>query len=56
VNPSLCPVEPFHITVDEKGFTRPTAGSPNASACLVSDSEQFFRFLLPRLIARSAGD
>jgi purine nucleosidase len=52
VNPSLCPVEPLHITVDEKGFTRPTAEAPNASACLASDSEQFFRFVLPRLAAR----
>jgi purine nucleosidase len=47
--PDLCPVTEFHITVDEKGFTRPTPGTPNASACLVSDSEKFFHFLLPRL-------
>lgn len=52
VNPSLCPVEALHITVDEKGFTRPTAGTANASACLASDSEAFFRFLLPRLAKR----
>lgn len=49
-DPGLCPVEPFRITVDEKGFTRPTAGAPNASACLTSDSDKFFHFLLPRLI------
>jgi purine nucleosidase len=52
VDPSLCPVEPFHIIVDERGFTRPADGPANASACLVSDSEKFFRFLLPRLMAR----
>ena len=52
VNPALCPVEPFHITVDEQGFTRPTEGTPNASTCLASDSERFFRFLLPRLAAK----
>ena len=51
VDPKLCPVEPFHITVDQKGMTVPTPGPPNASACLNSDSEQFFRFLLPRLMA-----
>ena len=49
VNPALCPVESLHITVDREGFTRATAGEPNASACLASDSEQFFRFALPRL-------
>jgi inosine-uridine nucleoside N-ribohydrolase len=49
-DPGLCPVEPFHISVDERGFTRPTAGTSNASACLSSDSEKFFHFLLPRLM------
>jgi inosine-uridine nucleoside N-ribohydrolase len=50
VDPTLCPVESFHITIDEKGFTRPAPGAPNASACLASDSERFFHFLLPRLM------
>ncbi len=49
VQPDLCPVQPFHITIDEKGMTRPSNGPPNASACLTSDSEKFFHFLLPRL-------
>jgi len=30
VNPSLCPVQPMRIRVDEKGFTRPEPGPPNA--------------------------
>jgi inosine-uridine nucleoside N-ribohydrolase len=50
VDPNLCPVTEFHITIDEKGMTRPTPGAPNASACLDSDPEKFFHFLLPRLI------
>jgi inosine-uridine nucleoside N-ribohydrolase len=49
--PELCPVTEFHITVDAQGFTRPGAGAANASACLASDSEKFFHFVLPRLIA-----
>jgi len=49
--PALCPVEPLHITVDTQGFTIPSPGAPNASACLASDSEKFFHFLLPRLVA-----
>jgi len=55
VKPELCPVEPFHITVDERGFTRPTTGEPNASACLSSDPERFFHFLLPRLMTKEQG-
>jgi purine nucleosidase len=51
IEPKLCPVEDFHITVDAQGFTRLSPGAANASACLASDSEKFFHFLLPRLIA-----
>ena len=53
VQPELCPVAPFHISVDAQGFTRPSPGAPNASACLASDSEKFFHFLLPRLMSSS---
>jgi purine nucleosidase len=55
VNPSLCPVQPMHIRVDDKGFTRPDPGSPNApnppnaQVCLDSNPDGFFRFLLPRV-------
>src|SRR5216684_1709758 len=55
VNPTLCPVQPMHIRVDEKGFTRPDPGPPNApnppnaQVCLDSNPDAFFRFLLPRL-------
>ncbi len=58
VNPTLCPVEPMHIRVDEKGFTRPDPGQPSAPSppniqvCLDSNPDAFFRFLLPRLAAR----
>jgi len=51
VTPELCPTEPLHIAVDERGMTKSAPGSPNASACLASDSEKFFHFLLPRLMA-----
>jgi purine nucleosidase len=49
LKPSLCPTTPLHITVEKDGSTRETAGAPNANACLASDSDQFFRFILPRL-------
>jgi purine nucleosidase len=57
VNPALCPVQPMHIRVDNKGFTRPDPGPPNApnppnaQVCLDSNPDAFFRFLLPRLAA-----
>ncbi len=57
VNPSLCPVQPMHIRVDEKGFTRPDPGPPsapnppNAKVCLDSNPDAFFRFYLNRLTA-----
>jgi len=57
VAPSLCPVQPLHIRVDEKGFTRSDPGpgnapnSPNAQVCLKSDPEAFFHFVIPRLAA-----
>ena len=49
IEPQLCPVQALRIEVDKDGSTRPTDGPPNASACLNSDSERFFHFLLPRL-------
>lgn len=52
VDPQLCPVEPMHIRVDEKGFTRAEAGAPNADVCLNSDPESFFQFYLPRVAGK----
>ena len=49
VDPQLCPVKPMHIIVDEKGFTRPAAGAPNAQVCMHSEPEAFFRFYIPRV-------
>lgn len=51
VNPALCPATPLHIRVDEKGFTRPEAGPPNAQVCLESSPDQFFQFFLKRIAA-----
>ena len=50
LNPALCPVQQFQITVDKDGYTRVGTGAPNASACLASNSDQFFRFVVPRLL------
>jgi purine nucleosidase len=52
LNPKLCPTKPLHISVDEQGFTRPTAGTPNAEVCLDSEPEAFFKFYIPRVTGR----
>ena len=52
LKPELCPVQPLHIRVDEKGFTRAEAGEPNAQVCLESDPEKFFQFYLARVAGR----
>lgn len=47
--PELCPATPMHIDVDAKGFTRRTAGKPNAEVCLKSNEAGFLRLLRERL-------
>jgi inosine-uridine nucleoside N-ribohydrolase len=54
LNPSLCPVKPMHIQVDEKGFTRADTSAPNAQVCLHSDSDAFFDFYLRRLVGEQS--
>jgi purine nucleosidase len=49
VNPSLCPVKPLHVRIDDKGFTRVEPGTSNAQVCLESNPDSFFRFFLARL-------
>lgn len=48
-NPELCPTTPLHITVDDKGFTRPEPGAPNAQVCLKANTAAFYPFVLKRL-------
>jgi purine nucleosidase len=47
--PDLCPAKPMHIEVDEKGYTRPAAGTPNVQVCLQSDEQGFLKLLLDRI-------
>jgi purine nucleosidase len=49
VNPKICPVQPMHIRVDDKGFTRAEPGAPNAQVCMHSDADAFFRLQVGRL-------
>jgi purine nucleosidase len=51
LNPKICPVQPMHIRVDDKGFTRAEPGVPNAQVCMHSDADAFFRLQIGRLVA-----
>ena len=49
VHPELCPTTPMRLEVDDKGFTRPVDGPPNAQVCLKSDEKGFLELLLGRI-------
>jgi purine nucleosidase len=52
--PSLCPATPMRLEVDDKGFTRPVEGAPNAQVCLQSDEKGFLELLLGRIAGEAA--
>jgi inosine-uridine nucleoside N-ribohydrolase len=49
IHPELCPAKPLRIEVDDKGFTKPVKGEPNAQVCLQSDEKGFLDLLLSRV-------
>jgi purine nucleosidase len=49
IRPELCPATPMRLDVDDKGFTRPVEGAPNAQVCLKSDKDGFMTLLLERI-------
>jgi len=49
VDPELCPTDPMHIHVDDRGMTLRGPGAPNAQVCLKSDPEAFFHLYLSRV-------
>jgi len=51
IDAGLCPVTPMRIRIDDRGYTRPEPGEPNAEVCLHSDSEKFFDFYMGQLLA-----
>jgi purine nucleosidase len=52
LDPSLCPLTPMHIRVDDAGNTLAEAGAPNAQICLHSDADAFLRFYVKRVAGR----
>jgi len=49
IRPDLCPATPMRLEVDDRGFTRPVDGAPNAQVCLKSDEKGFLDLLVTRL-------
>jgi inosine-uridine nucleoside N-ribohydrolase len=49
IRPDLCPATPMRLDVDDKGFTRPVDGNPNAQVCLKSDEKGFLDLLMGRI-------
>jgi inosine-uridine nucleoside N-ribohydrolase len=52
IRPELCPATPMRLEVDDKGFTRPVGGPPNAQVCLQSDEKGFLELLLGRIVRK----
>lgn len=53
IDPTTCPTTPLNIDVDATGYTRVQRAAPNAEACLEPHPEEFFKLLLPRLLAQN---
>ncbi len=49
LRPDLCPATPLRLEVDDKGFTRPVDGTPNAQVCLHADEKGILEFLTGRI-------
>jgi inosine-uridine nucleoside N-ribohydrolase len=49
LEPSLCPLTPMHLVVDDAGNTKETPGAPNAQVCLHSDADTFLHFYVRRV-------
>jgi inosine-uridine nucleoside N-ribohydrolase len=54
IRPELCPAKPMRLEVDDKGYTRPVEGEPNAQVCLKSDEKGFLELLEERLVNQTA--
>jgi inosine-uridine nucleoside N-ribohydrolase len=55
LQPSACPLTTLRITVDEHGYTRPTAGEPNVAACLAVDETATQRLIMDSLAPQPRG-
>jgi inosine-uridine nucleoside N-ribohydrolase len=49
LRPDLCPATPLRLEVNDKGFTRPVPGAPNAQVCLHANEKGILEFLTSRI-------
>ena len=54
IHPELCPAKPIRLEIDDKGFTKPVEGKPDAEVCLKSDEKGFLDLYLSRVAPSSA--
>jgi len=52
LDPSLCPVQPMRIRIDDDGYTRAESGPANAQVCMYTDPDTFPNFYLNKLLSR----
>ena len=52
LQPDVCPTIPMRVSVDEKGSTVPSPGTPNVDVCLTANEDQFFQLYLRRILAK----
>jgi inosine-uridine nucleoside N-ribohydrolase len=55
LQPSTCPLTNMRIKVDDRGYTRPEQGAPNASVCLVVDENATQRLIIDALAPPTKG-
>jgi purine nucleosidase len=52
LDPTLCPLTPMHVRVDDAGNTLVEQGAPNAQVCLHSDADAFLQFTVKKIAER----
>jgi purine nucleosidase len=50
IDPTLCPTQPMHVVVDNKGYTRPEPGAANANVCLHVKQDALLHLFMTRLL------
>ncbi|MDB6091603.1 MAG: hypothetical protein JWN85_4387 [Gammaproteobacteria bacterium] len=55
LQPATCPLIPMRIAVDERGYTRPASGEPNAAVCLSLDENAAQRLIIDTLAPQPGG-
>ena len=52
LSPQVCPTQPMHLQVDDKGYTRPAPGQANVEVCLNAKPDDFFQLYMRRVLSQ----